>query len=119
MDFIDRPMQGTEFSRQEKDEPIALTCPWGNDIRAYGPGFGTSLGIPFAVVDVPKGNGAIAYTDFQGDGGRDSRISNGDAPGNGAIAYTDSNGDAGGLEALGLATWPTCMQPTARYGQRW
>ena len=55
LDFIDRPMQGTEFSRQEKDDHIALKCPWGNDIRAYGPGFGTSLGIPFATLDVPSG----------------------------------------------------------------
>lgn len=55
LDFIDRPMQGTEFSREEKNDHIALTCPWGNDIRAYGPGFGTSLGIPFAVLDVAVG----------------------------------------------------------------
>ena len=53
LDFIDRPMQGTEFSREEKNDHIALSCPWGNDIRAYGPGFGTSLGIPFACLDVP------------------------------------------------------------------
>jgi len=53
LDFIDRPMQGTEFSREEKNDHIALTCPWGNDIRAFGPGFGTSLGIPFAELDVP------------------------------------------------------------------
>ena len=53
LDFIDRPMQGSEFSREEKNDHIALSCPWGNDIRAYGPGFGTSLGIPFAVLDVP------------------------------------------------------------------
>lgn len=55
LDFIDRPMQGTEFSREEKNDHIALRCPWGNDIRAYGPGFGTSLGIPFASIDVPPG----------------------------------------------------------------
>ena len=55
LDFIDRPMQGTEFSRDEKNDHIALKCPWGNDIRAYGPGFGTSLGIPFASLDVPPG----------------------------------------------------------------
>ena len=53
LDFIDRPMQGSDFSRDEKNDHIALTCPWGNDIRAYGPNFGTSLGIPFAVLDVP------------------------------------------------------------------
>ena len=53
LDFIDRPMQGTAFSREEKNDHIALNCPWGNDIRAYGPGFGTSLGIPFAELTVP------------------------------------------------------------------
>ena len=56
LDFIDRPMQGTEFKREEKNDHIALSCPWGNDIRAFGPGFGTSLGIPFAVLDVPAGS---------------------------------------------------------------
>ena len=53
LDFIDRPMQGSAFKRDEKNDHIALTCPWGNDIRAYGPSYGTSLGIPFAVLDVP------------------------------------------------------------------
>ena len=56
LDFIDRPMQGTDFNREEKNDHIALSCPWGNDIRAFGPGFGTSLGIPFAVLDVPAGS---------------------------------------------------------------
>ena len=56
LDFIDRPMQGTDFKREEKNDHIALSCPWGNDIRAFGPGFGTSLGIPFAVLDVPAGS---------------------------------------------------------------
>ena len=56
LDFIDRPMQGTDFERDEKNDHIALSCPWGNDIRAFGPGFGTSLGIPFAVLDVPAGS---------------------------------------------------------------
>ena len=58
LDAIDRPMRGTRYTRQERDDHIALTCPWGNDIRAYGPSFGTSLGIPFAHVDVPKGSAA-------------------------------------------------------------
>ena len=53
LDFIDRPMQGTGYSREERNDHIALRCPWGNDIRAYGPGFGTSLGIAFASIDVP------------------------------------------------------------------
>ena len=66
LDFIDRPMQGTAFTRDEQEDHIALRCPWGNDIRAYGPGFGMSLGIPFAVLDVAPGTaGDIArfYTE--------------------------------------------------------
>ena len=56
LDFIDRPMQGTAFGRDERGDHVRLTCPWGNDIRAYGPGFGMSLGIPFAQVDVAPGS---------------------------------------------------------------
>ena len=69
LDFIDRPMQGTAFKRDEKDDHIALSCPWGNDIRAFGPSFGTSLGIPFAVLDVPPGSAdgiARFYNDVLG-----------------------------------------------------
>ena len=69
LDFIDRPMQGTAFKREEKNDHIALSCPWGNDIRAFGPSFGTSLGIPFAVLDVPPGSAdgiARFYNDVLG-----------------------------------------------------
>ena len=66
LDFIERPMQGTEFAREERNDHVALTCPWGNDIRAYGPSFGTSLGIPFAVLDVPTGT-AAGITRFYND----------------------------------------------------
>ena len=69
LDFIDRPMQGTAFKREEKNDHIALSCPWGNDIRAFGPSFGTNLGIPFAVLDVPPGSAdgiARFYNDVLG-----------------------------------------------------
>ena len=69
LDFIDRPMQGTAFEREEKNDHIALSCPWGNDIRAFGPSFGTNLGIPFAVLDVPPGSAdgiARFYNDVLG-----------------------------------------------------
>ncbi len=59
LDRIGRVMEGTEFAwHEENGGPmhIAVTCPWGNDIRAHGPGFGTSLGIPFAEVRVPRGS---------------------------------------------------------------
>ena len=62
LERIGRIMEGTEFAWHDvaDEDPayIAVTCPWGNDIRAYGPGFGTSLGIPFAEIDVPKGSAA-------------------------------------------------------------
>ena len=69
LDFIDRPMQGTAFKREEKNDHIALSCPWGNDLRAFGPSFGTNLGIPFAVLDVPPGSAdgiARFYNDVLG-----------------------------------------------------
>ena len=69
LDFIDKPMRGTEFKREEKNDHIALSCPWGNDIRAFGPRFGTSLGIPFAVLDVRPGTAdgiARFYNDVLG-----------------------------------------------------
>ena len=69
LDFIDKPMRGTEFEREEKNDHIALSCPWGNDIRAFGPRFGTSLGIPFAVLDVRPGTAdgiARFYNDVLG-----------------------------------------------------
>ena len=60
LERIGKIMDGTEFAWEEVNgggQPhIAVTCPWGNDIRAYGPGFGTSLGIPFAEVRVPRGS---------------------------------------------------------------
>ena len=78
LEFIDRPMQGTGFSRQGKDDHIALTCPWGNDIRAYGPAFGTGLGIPFAVVDVPTAShGSTPKCWTRPRGGRDGGLGNG------------------------------------------
>ena len=55
--FVDKPMQGSEFSWEERQDYIAVTCPWGNQIRVYGPGkYGDmSLGIPLAVMDAPPG----------------------------------------------------------------
>lgn len=52
LNAIAKPMQGTEFAWEEQDDHIRVTCPWGNDIRAYGPNDEMSLGIPWAVLDV-------------------------------------------------------------------
>ena len=55
--FIEKPMKGTEHAWEEKDDHIQVTCPWGNDIRVYGPDkFDMGLGIPYAEVTVPPGS---------------------------------------------------------------
>lgn len=60
LDGIRKPMQGTEFAWEEKPDHIAVTCPWGNDIRAYAPGHfpDMDLGMPRVVVDVAPGSAA-------------------------------------------------------------
>ena len=65
----------TRFSFEEKNGHIATTCPWGNDIRAYGPQerFGDmKLGMPYVELTVPRGAAAgIARFYQQGFGVQD------------------------------------------------
>ncbi len=53
--FIAKPMADTLFTWEERDDYIAVTCPWGNQIRAYGPGkfSNMDLGIPYIDMQVP------------------------------------------------------------------
>jgi catechol-2,3-dioxygenase len=53
--FIAKPMADTEFGWEEKDDHIALRCPWGNEIRAYAPGIfpKMDLGMPYVDMQVP------------------------------------------------------------------
>ncbi|MCZ6617404.1 MAG: hypothetical protein O7E57_04670 [Gammaproteobacteria bacterium] len=53
--FIAKPMADTLFAWEERDDYIAVTCPWGNKIRAYGPGkfADMDLGIPYIDMQVP------------------------------------------------------------------
>jgi hypothetical protein len=63
LNFIAKPMAGTEFSWEEKDDHIALTCPWGNDIRAFPAGTFPlmDLGMPYVDMQVPPDtSGGIA-----------------------------------------------------------
>jgi len=55
LNFIAKPMADTEFGWEEKDDHIALTCPWGNDIRAYPAGSFPlmDLGMPYIDMQVP------------------------------------------------------------------
>ena len=50
-------LDGTRFAWQEENDCIALSCPFGNRIRAYGPGKfpGINLGIAFVSLQVPSG----------------------------------------------------------------
>ena len=50
-------LAGTQFEWSEKNDHIAVTCPWGNSIRAYAPDAfpGIYLGIAYAQMDIPPG----------------------------------------------------------------
>ena len=55
--FIAKPMADTQFAWEERDDHIALTCPWGNDIRAFPTGTfpDMDLGMPYVDMQVPEG----------------------------------------------------------------
>jgi hypothetical protein len=57
---IAKPLAGTRFAFAREGEHVRVTCPWGNDIRACGPGAfaGVTLGIPHLEVDVAPGRAA-------------------------------------------------------------
>ena len=57
LDSVARLLAGTEFDWEEKGDHIAVTCPWGNAIRAYAPEKfpGIYLGIAYAQVQVSLG----------------------------------------------------------------
>ncbi len=55
---IERWMDGTEYTWQEVDDCIDVTCPWGNAIRVHQPedATGMTLGIAYADMHVPTGS---------------------------------------------------------------
>lgn len=55
--FIAKPMTGTLFSWEEHADHIALSCPWGNQIRAYPAGSFPlmDLGMPYVEMQVAPG----------------------------------------------------------------
>ena len=57
LNAVAKLLAGTEFDWEEKDDHIAVTCPWGNAIRAYPPQAfpGRYLGIPYAQMQVSLG----------------------------------------------------------------
>lgn len=69
--FIAKPMADTQFSWEERDDHIVLTCPWGNQIRAYAAGSFPlmDLGMPYVEIQVaPDTSAGIArfYDEIMG-----------------------------------------------------
>ena len=54
---VARTLTDTEFAWREANDCVHVTCPWGNDIRVFGPESfpGQYLGIPYAEMLVPPG----------------------------------------------------------------
>ncbi|MDZ7669555.1 MAG: hypothetical protein U5Q16_09065 [Gammaproteobacteria bacterium] len=57
---IAKPLGGTRFAVQRHADHMRTTCPWGNDIRAYGPDHQPpmTLGIPRLELPVAAGSAA-------------------------------------------------------------
>ena len=53
--FIAKPLKDSQFAWEEKDDHVALTCPWGNQLRAFAPGrfAKMDLGMPYVELEVP------------------------------------------------------------------
>jgi hypothetical protein len=56
--LVREPLAGTKFAVEPHEDHVAVTCPWGNQLRIFEPGarFGRMmLGIPYVAFDVPRG----------------------------------------------------------------
>jgi hypothetical protein len=54
---LEKRLVETRFSFRHRGDHIEITCPWGNQIRCFGPDTfdSMSLGIPYVQFDVPPG----------------------------------------------------------------
>ena len=50
--FVDRFMQGTKYSWEERENYICVTCPWGNEFRIYEPGHIENMDLGVAYGDM-------------------------------------------------------------------
>jgi hypothetical protein len=52
---IAKPLDGSRFRFERRDDHMRVTCPWGNDLQVYGPQDfpRMTLGLPGVEVDVP------------------------------------------------------------------
>jgi catechol-2,3-dioxygenase len=55
---IAKPLDGSQFRFERRDDHMRVTCPWGNDVRVYGPDRfpAMTLGLPGVDVQVPPGS---------------------------------------------------------------
>ena len=55
--FVQKPLANTQFGWQEQEDHVAVTCPWGNQIRAFAPGKfpKMDLGMPYVELLVAPG----------------------------------------------------------------
>ena len=55
--FVQKPLANTQFGWREQDDHLAVTCPWGNQIRAFAPDKfpKMDLGMPYVELHVPPG----------------------------------------------------------------
>ena len=59
LESVQKALEGTRFAFEEKNDHVAVVCPWGNRIRIHEPGsaFGPmQLGMPAVEFDVPVGS---------------------------------------------------------------
>ncbi len=59
LESIAETLAGTQFAFAEHNDHVAVTCPWGNQMRVYEPGerFGAmQLGMPYVLVNAPAGS---------------------------------------------------------------
>lgn len=68
---IAKPLSGSRFEFERGDDHVRVTCPWGNDVRVYGPDHfpAMTLGLPRLDVQVPMdtaGGIAAFYREVMG-----------------------------------------------------
>lgn len=55
---VRKRLSGTKFRYAVESDHVAVTCPWGNQMKVHGPGpeFGVTLGIPYVEFPVAQGD---------------------------------------------------------------
>jgi len=66
--YVQKQLEGTQFSFREAGDVVETTCPWGNRIRCHAPDparfDAMRLGMPYVEFDVPAGTNLEAIARF-------------------------------------------------------